>query len=186
MPESVREGVERMRQGEIDKRKKVWEEKEAQAEREGRFTKKMLKEREREAKGKKRNLFLFPTNHAPIAAVKAAEAAARHREAEEKAVNMARAKADKIAAEQAAKEAERLAAEKAKLRKKPIRYPTEDLDVRITERDKRAGMKIQRPLPSTRPERVPFNETRGAFEKFVTTWNFMICFGSVDSPSSWF
>ena len=36
---------------EIDKRKKVWEEKEAQAEREGRLTKKMIREREKEAKG---------------------------------------------------------------------------------------------------------------------------------------
>ena len=41
---------------EIDKRKRVWEEKEAQAEREGRLTKKMIKEREREAKGNSNNL----------------------------------------------------------------------------------------------------------------------------------
>lgn len=51
MPEDIKAGVEQVRKGEIDKRKKVWEEKELQAEREGRFTKKMLKEKEREAKG---------------------------------------------------------------------------------------------------------------------------------------
>lgn len=59
MPETVREGVERLRQGEIDKRKRVWEEKEAQAEREGRFTKKMIKEKEREAKGAEYHLGLI-------------------------------------------------------------------------------------------------------------------------------
>lgn len=52
MPDHIRAGVERVRRDEIDKRKRVWEEKEAQAEREGRLTKKMIKEREREAKGK--------------------------------------------------------------------------------------------------------------------------------------
>ena len=51
MPEDIRAEVALVRKGEIDKRKKVWEEKEAQAEREGRLTKKMIREREREAKG---------------------------------------------------------------------------------------------------------------------------------------
>lgn len=51
MPEYIKAGVERVRKDEIDKRKRVWEEKEAQAEREGRLTKKMIREREREAKG---------------------------------------------------------------------------------------------------------------------------------------
>ena len=51
MPDHIRAGVEKVRKDEIDKRKKVWEEKEAQAEREGRLTKKMIREREREAKG---------------------------------------------------------------------------------------------------------------------------------------
>ena len=51
MPEHVKVEVEKVRKDEIDKRKKVWEEKEAQAEREGRLTKKMIREREREAKG---------------------------------------------------------------------------------------------------------------------------------------
>ena len=51
MPESIKAENDKVRKDEIDKRKKVWEEKEAQAEREGRLTKKMIKEREREAKG---------------------------------------------------------------------------------------------------------------------------------------
>lgn len=51
MPENIKAGVALVRKGEIDKRKKVWEEKEAQAEREGRLTKKMIREREKEAKG---------------------------------------------------------------------------------------------------------------------------------------
>lgn len=51
MPENIKAGVALVRKGEIDKRKKVWEEKEAQAEREGRLTKKMIRERKKEAKG---------------------------------------------------------------------------------------------------------------------------------------
>ena len=50
MPDNIKAEVEKVRKDEIDKRKKVWEEKEAQAEREGRLTKKMIREREREAK----------------------------------------------------------------------------------------------------------------------------------------
>ncbi|KAH8120133.1 ATP-utilizing chromatin assembly and remodelling N-terminal-domain-containing protein [Phellopilus nigrolimitatus] len=162
MPEEIRAGVEKVRKGEIDKRKKVWEEKEAQAEREGRLTKKMIKEKEREAK----------------AAAKAVELAARQREAEEKAAATARSRAEKQAAEQAARaEAERLAAEKAKQKKKAVRYPTEDLDVRLNDRDKRAGMKLLRPVPSRSPEKLPFNETEGVFESFLAAWNFLICFG---------
>ncbi|KAI5122593.1 hypothetical protein M0805_004808 [Coniferiporia weirii] len=157
MPEEIRAGVEKVRKGEIDKRKKVWEEKEAQAEREGRLTKKMIKEREREAK--------------------AAGAASKQREAEEKAAAIIKSKAEKQAAEQARKEAERLAAEKAKQKKKAVRYPTEDLDVRINDRDKKAGMKLRRPFPSRSAEKLPFNETKGAFEGFLAVWNFLICFG---------
>ena len=51
MPAHIKASVEKVRQGEIDKRRKIWEEKEAQAEREGKYTKKMQKRDEREAKG---------------------------------------------------------------------------------------------------------------------------------------
>ena len=100
---------------------------------------------------------------------KAAEAATRQKEAEEKAALNAKNKAEKKAAEQAAKEEERLAlAEmKAKLKKKAVRYPTEDLEVRITDRDKKSGMKERKPIPSRSPEKVPFNETKGTFEEVL-------------------
>ena len=115
-----------------------------------------------------------------LAAAKAEEAAIRQRELEEKAAAVARSKAEKRAADQAAKlEAERLAAEKAKLKKKPVRYPTEDLDVRINDREKKTGMQVKRPIPSRSPDKVPFNETEGAFESFLAIWNFLICFGYV-------
>ena len=114
-----------------------------------------------------------------IALAKAAEAATRQKEAEEKAALNAKNKAEKKAAEQAAKEEERLAlAEmKAKLKKKAVRYPTEDLEVRITDRDKKSGMKERKPIPSRSPEKVPFNETKGTFEGFLAVWNFLIGFG---------
>ena len=51
MPPDIRAGVQQVRDEEIEKRKKVWEEKELQAEREGRYTKKMKKRDERDAKG---------------------------------------------------------------------------------------------------------------------------------------
>lgn len=57
MPEDIRINVQKVRQGEIDKRKKVWEEKELQAEREGRYTKKMKKRDEREQKGRTSSLY---------------------------------------------------------------------------------------------------------------------------------
>lgn len=53
MPAAIKADVEKARQGEIDKRKRVWEEKELQAEREGRLTKKMQKKQEQERKGKR-------------------------------------------------------------------------------------------------------------------------------------
>ena len=179
MPKDVREKVDDARAQEIGKRKRVWEKKEEVARLEGRKTKKMLKMEEKEQKGKNASLLMsFFTDVYIQAAAKAAEAEARHREAEAKAKAVARAKADKLAAEQAAKEeAERLAAEKAKQKKKPIRYPTEDLDVRLNDRDKKAGMKIRKPVPSRNPEKLPFSEIKGAFEAFLASYNFLICFG---------
>ena len=51
MPDDIRLNVQKARQGEIDKRKKIWEQKELQAEKEGRYTKKMKKRDERVQKG---------------------------------------------------------------------------------------------------------------------------------------
>lgn len=70
-------------------------------------------------------------------------------------------------------EAERIAAEKKK--KKPVRYPTEDLDVRLNDKDKKAGMKVKRPVPSQ--VAIPFNDTPGTFERFLLTWNFLNVYG---------
>lgn len=90
-------------------------------------------------------------------------------------------KREREAAEKAEKqkalkeEAERLAAEKKK--KKPVRYPTEDLDVRLGEKEKKAGIRVKRPVPSRIA--LPFNNTPGAFEGFLMTWNFLVVFGSV-------
>lgn len=60
MPDDIKEGMQKARQGEIDKRKRMWEEKELQAEKEGRPTKKMKKAREREQKGTSSVKFVLP------------------------------------------------------------------------------------------------------------------------------
>jgi bromodomain adjacent to zinc finger domain protein 1A len=70
-------------------------------------------------------------------------------------------------------EAERQAADKKK--KKPIRYPTEDLDVTLSEKEKKAGMKVRRPIPSR--SALPFNDREGSFESFLMTWNFLVVYG---------
>ena len=74
--------------------------------------------------------------------------------------------------------AERLA-EEEKAKKKAIRYPTEDLVVTLSDRDKKAGMKLSKPAPSRSSENIPFNETKGVFDAFLAVWNFLICFGYV-------
>ncbi|KAF8740556.1 hypothetical protein AX14_008167 [Amanita brunnescens Koide BX004] len=122
MPEETRKGVENIKKGEIDKRKKVWEDKEG------------------------------PPSKKQKTATAQDE---KDREVREK------------------QEAERLEAEKKK--KKPVRYPTEDLDVRIADRDKKAGMRVQRPLASR--SAVPFNDTPGTFESLIMAWNFLVVYG---------
>jgi hypothetical protein len=69
-------------------------------------------------------------------------------------------------------EAERLAAEKKK--KKPIRYPTEDLDVHVTEKDIKAGMRLDRPIPDVR-----MSFAQPSFELFLMSWNFLVVHGYV-------
>ncbi|KAF9068074.1 ATP-utilizing chromatin assembly and remodelling N-terminal-domain-containing protein [Rhodocollybia butyracea] len=73
----------------------------------------------------------------------------------------------------AREEAEKIAAEKKK--KKPIRYPTEDLDVRLNDKDIKAGMKLKRPVPTSHA--LPFNHHPGTFEAFLMTWNFLVVYG---------
>lgn len=142
MPEETRKGVENIKKGEIDKRKKVWEEKEGPPTKK---QKKMTAAQEERAK------------------TLAVAVEKREREAHEKAEKQRAAK----------EEAEQLAAEKKK--KKPIRYPTEDLDIRMADKDKKAGMKLKRPVGNR--ANVPFNETPGASESFLMSWNFLIVYG---------
>ncbi|KAG1719258.1 chromatin remodeling complex protein [Suillus lakei] len=87
----------------------------------------------------------------------------REREAREKAERQQKAK----------EEAEHLAAEKKK--KKPIRYPTEDMDVRLNDREKKAGLKVKKPTPSKLG--LSFGENQGTFEAFLTSWNFLVIYG---------
>ncbi|KAJ7139826.1 ATP-utilizing chromatin assembly and remodelling N-terminal-domain-containing protein [Mycena epipterygia] len=142
MPEETRKGVETLKKGEIDKRKKVWEDKEMPP------TKRQKK----------------------MTAAQEERAEKREREAAEKAEKQ------KIVKE----EADRIAAEKKK--KKPLRYPTEDLDVQLGEKEKKAGIKIKRPVPSRIA--LPFNDTPGTFESFLMTWNFLVVYGQALHISS--
>src|SRR4051812_49200153 len=83
---------------------------------------------------------------------------------------------EKLEKQQLAKEeAERIATEKKK--KKPVRYPTEDLDVRLSEKDKKSGLRVQRPLANRTS--LSFNDTPGTFESFLHSWNFLIVYGFV-------
>ncbi len=76
-------------------------------------------------------------------------------------------------------ENDRLAAEKKK--KKPIRYPTEDLDVTLNEKDKRAGMKLKRPVPSKLA--MPFGDDQHTNVMFLMSWNFLVVYGYVSVTS---
>ena len=159
MPEETRKGVEVLKKGESDKRKKLWEDKE------GPPTKKQKKQAAAEAEkgtippdaGGEFLIFRVPA--------KAFAAVAERREKE------ARDKEEK--ALKAKEESERLAAEKKK--KKPIRYPTEDLDVVIGDKEKKAGMKLKRPAPSRAG--MPFGRDNATNEAFLMTWNFLVVYG---------
>ncbi|KAF9056339.1 chromatin remodeling complex protein [Panaeolus papilionaceus] len=135
MPEETRQGVENIKKGEIDKRKKAWEDKE------GPPIKKQKK----------------------MTAAQEEKTEKKEREAREKSEKQRLAK----------EEAERLAAEKKK--KKPVRYPTEDLDIRMSDKDKKAGMRVMRPLANRAC--LPFNDVPSVFEAFLMTWNFLVVYG---------
>ncbi|KAI9462511.1 chromatin remodeling complex protein [Lactarius psammicola] len=66
-----------------------------------------------------------------------------------------------VEAEKLAKaEAQRQAAEKKK--KKPYPISNEDLDVTLSEKERKNGMKVRRPVPSR--SALPFNDRKGSFE----------------------
>ena len=77
--------------------------------------------------------------------------------------------------QKAKEESDRLAAEKKK--KKPIRYPTEDLDIAIGDKEKKQGMKLRRPIASRAS--MPFGTDRVANENFLMSWNFLVVYGYV-------
>ena len=62
-----------------------------------------------------------------------------------------------------------------KKRKKPVRYPTEDLDVIVGEKEKKAGMKIKRPVPSKHA--MPFGEDQEMNAAFLMSYNFLVVYG---------
>ena len=68
-----------------------------------------------------------------------------------------------------------MAAEKKK--KKPVRYPTEDLDIQIGDKEKRAGMKVRKPAPSRTA--MPFGTDHETNEAFLMAWNFLVVYGCV-------
>ncbi|KAF8140096.1 chromatin remodeling complex protein [Boletus edulis] len=139
MPEETRRGVENIKKGEIDKRKKIWEDKEGPPSK------------------KQKKLSAAQEERVTIGAEK------RERETREKSERQQKAK----------EEAERLAAERKK--KKPIRYPTEDLDVRISDKEKKAGSNVKKPIPSR--VHLPFGEDQVTFEYFLMAWNFLVVYG---------
>ncbi|ESK98367.1 ddt domain protein [Moniliophthora roreri MCA 2997] len=155
MPEETRKGVESMKKGESDKRKKAWEDKEAPP---NKKQKKMAAQEEKSWFLVQFSTHLLIKRFTILA--KAAVAAAEKRDREEQ---------ERLEKE----EVERLAAEKKK--KKPVRYPTEDLDVRIGDKEKKAGMKVKRPVASR--VALPFNDTPGTFEQFLLAWNFLVVYG---------
>lgn len=56
-----------------------------------------------------------------------------------------------------------------------MRYPTEDLDVTLSDKDKKAGGRLKRPVPSR--VSLPFNDTKGVFEMFLMSWNLLVVYG---------
>lgn len=78
-------------------------------------------------------------------------------------------------AQKAKEENERLAAEKKK--KKPVRYPTEDLDIAIGDKEKKAGMKVRKPAMSRTA--MPFGTDNETNEAFLMAWNFLVVYGYV-------
>lgn len=97
----------------------------------------------------------------------------------EKAVALAvaeqrqREERERVEQQKIKEETDKLAAQKQK--KKPVRYPTEDLDVVLSEKDKRAGMKLKRPVPSKLA--MPFGEDHETNASFLMSWNFLVVYG---------
>lgn len=173
MPEEIRVGVETIKKGEIDKRKKVWEDKEGPA------------QKKRRQMAEEKGAFAFNSNSCLSQQTTSVLTTANTAE-KEKAIALAvaeqRQREERERAEQqlkAKEENDRLAAEKKK--KKPVRYPTEDLDVTLNDKDKRAGMKLKRPVPNKLA--MPFGEDQHTNAMFLVSWNFLVVYGYVSITS---
>jgi len=140
MPDETRKGVENLKKGEMEKRKKAWEEKE------GPSAKKQKKEPERALSS------WFPAQNLT----------------------------DRHTAERLREPAKPPPPPPEKKKKKPLRYPAEDMDVVLPERDKKAGAKVQRPVPS---RELPFRDLPGAFESLLMAWNYLNVYGYADPLS---
>lgn len=157
MTEDIRKDVETIKKGEHDKRKKAWEDKDGPPNK---------KQKKMTAAQEERGMSFISVSSAGrhlIPSLAKATAMKRDRDAQQKLDQQRLAR----------EEAERIAAEKKK--KKPIRYPTEDLDVRLTDKDLKAGMKMKRPVPTSHV--LPFNHYPGCFESFLMAWNFLVVYG---------
>ncbi|KAH9857859.1 chromatin remodeling complex protein [Lenzites betulinus] len=121
--------------------------------------KKVWEEKEGPASKRQKRAAAAAENEKLLAAI----AEQREREAREKA----------MIAQKMKEESDRMTAEKKK--KKPIRYPTEDLDVVLGDKEKRAGMKLKRPVPSKLA--MPFGEDQDTNADFLMCWNFLVVYG---------
>lgn len=59
----------------------------------------------------------------------------------------------------------------AQAKKRGVRYPTEDLDVKLSDKDRKAGKIVTRPAMD---RDVPFGSS---FEAFAMSWSFLQTFG---------
>ncbi|KZW00685.1 hypothetical protein EXIGLDRAFT_639080 [Exidia glandulosa HHB12029] len=137
MPEETRKGVDEIKRGEIQKRRKVA----TPPKKEGPPAKKQKKisaeERAQMLKEEEEELALI--------------------EAEERARELAMANAPKK-------------------KKKPVKFPAEDMDVRLTEKEKKSGASLVRPIPN---RDLPFDSCGpGVFESFLMSWNFLHVFSA--------
>jgi bromodomain adjacent to zinc finger domain protein 1A len=144
MPEETRKGVETIKKGEIEKRKKVWEEKDGPA---------TKKQKKIDDQGIFFLLIFSPSVFLII-------------------IYSSLAGPDVNGIPKGHEDPPKPPVEKKK--KKPLRYPAEDMDVVLTEKDKKAGARVQRPVPSRNT--LPFGDH---FEEFLMSWNFLVVYGCV-------
>lgn len=148
MPEETRKGVEEVKSKEIEKRKKVWEDKEGPPSK---------KAKKMEEKGP-----IHSSNPVLVLTGPAIAAAARAKEEEKQRI----------------KEETPVQPLVEPPKKKYIKYPTEDLDVVLSQREKTRRMAANGHTKSVRPKphtEFPFEPP--VFEKMLMVWSFFMAFG---------